>query len=179
MKMFLTILLMASALTLTLGGCAESDLSPAQSLEFRLVVLNESGERTSSLNAGDDFSIGLDLINHTRDTLYFSWSDYRRLLTQFYGREDFLLVYEMESKTMNPIGKPYNPEIALNFVDSNLPPMKIPPQGKREMIFGFFWFFRPENQPLDKGKYFSSFTDLADIEGFEVSINTSIEFEMN
>ncbi|UZD21534.1 hypothetical protein PBT90_18630 [Algoriphagus halophytocola] len=177
MKALFTLLVLITVVMVS--SCQESDLSPGQRLEFQLVVFNELGERTNSLNAGEDFSIGLDLINHTKDTLYFSWSDYRRLFTQFYGREDFLLVYEMESETMNPIGKPYDPENSLNFVDSNLSPTKIPPQGKREMIFGFFWSFRQENQPMDKGRYFSSFTDLAAIEGFEVSIDTSIEFEMN
>lgn len=85
----------------------------------------------------------------------------------------------MESENMNPIGKPYDPETSLNFVDSNLPSMKIPPQGKRDMIVGFFWSYRQENQPMDKGRYFSSFTNIATIEGFEVYIDTSIEFEVN
>ncbi|WP_026953512.1 hypothetical protein [Algoriphagus vanfongensis] len=148
-------------------------------LEFKLVVFNELGERTNSLNAGEDFSIGLDLINHTEDTLYFSRSDYVRLFTQFYEREDFLLVYKIESETMSPIGKPYDLKNQLNFATINLPPTKMPPHGKREMIFGFFWSYRQENQPMDKGKYFSSFTDFAAIEEFEVPIDTSIEFEMN
>lgn len=177
MKAIFTLLVLITGVMVS--SCQESDLSPDQRLEFQLVVFNELGERTNSLNAGEDFSIGLDLINHTKDTLYFSWSDHMRLLTQFYGREDFLLVYKMESENMDPIGKPYDPEIPINFVMINLPPTKIAPQGKREMIFGFFRSFRQENQPLHQGRYFSSFTDVVDIEGFEVSINTSIEFEMN
>ena len=177
MKNVFTLLLLI--IGVTVSSCQESDLSPDPRMEFQLIVLNELGERTNSLNAGEDFSIGLDLINYTKDTLYFSWSDYRRLLTQFYGREDFLQVYKMESETMNPIGKPYDSKISLNFVDSNLPPTKIPPRGEREMIFGFFWSFRPESQPIKKGNYFSSFTDTADLEGVEIFIDTSIEFEVN
>ncbi|WP_439489642.1 hypothetical protein [Algoriphagus sp.] len=177
MKAIFTLLVLITGVMVS--SCQESDLSPDQRIEFQLVVFNELGERTNSLNAGEDFSIGLDLINHTKDTLYFSWSDYRRLFTQFYGREDFLLVYEMESETMNPIGKPYDLKNQPNFATINLPPTKIPPQGKREMIFGFFWSYRQENQPMDKGRYFSSFTDLVAIDGIEVSISTSIEFKID
>lgn len=66
--LFAALLLFSLVMVLS---CQESDHSPDQGLEFKLVVFNELSERTNSLSAGEDFSVCLDLINHTEDTLYF------------------------------------------------------------------------------------------------------------
>lgn len=159
-------------------GCTDDDISPLQNLEFRLAIFNGDMERVTSLEEGINFYIGLELINNSADTVVFSYSDSRRLMAQFFSREDFLFVYRRVGVALIPAGKPYNPEIPLNFIDANLPPTKIHPFEKSEAILGFSWSSNSANQPLSIGNYYSSFEDKAVIENIEIDINTTIEFEI-
>src|SRR5690606_32683760 len=108
----------------------------------------------------------------------FSYSDSRRLMAQFFSREDFLLIYRVDAAHFSPVGKPYNPDIEPNFVDANLPSIMIYPLEKSSAVLGFNWFSDPENQPLDIGQYYSSFKDKAVIENVEINIDTTIKFEI-
>src|SRR5690606_33739374 len=101
-------------------SCYDEYISPLQKLEFRLAVLNKDMEQVNTLEKGMDFYLGLELVNNSTDTISFSYSDSRRLMAQFFSREDFLLIYRVDAVHFSPVGKPYNPDIEPNFVDANL-----------------------------------------------------------
>ena len=159
-------------------SCSDHDDSPLQKSEFRLAVLNEDMERVNVIEEGKNFYIGLELINNSSDTISFSYGDSNRLITQFINREDFLLIYRTDATGLIPIGKPYNPEVDLNFVASNVPPIKIPPFERSVFVLGFNWFSNTENKPLEVGNYYSSFKDKVVVDNVEMDINTAIEFEV-
>src|SRR5690606_17675142 len=112
--------------------------------------------------------------NNSSDTISFSYDDSNRLITQFISREDFLLIYRTDATDLIPVGKPYNPEVALNFVTANIPPIKIPPLERSRFVLGFSWFRNPENQPLGIGNYYSSFKDKVVVDNVEMHINTTV-----
>lgn len=168
-----------------MGGCEKNEDSPPQNLEFKLVICDEEGVELQSFEEGENFLIGIKLINNSDNTIEVTWSDQTRLLTHFHTKDDFLMVYQVVGegtgeKQLIPIGKPYDPDVPLNFTTINLSPREIP-SGDGILLQGFFWLqnpYKPDNQALVKGNYYSSFSDEVTINGVTVPVNTEITFEV-
>lgn len=168
----------------TVSGCSKADIAPMQQLEFELVVLDKNGEKTNKLKQGEDFFIGFEVSNLSEDTVFVSHRDGDRLFQQFYKQRDFLSIYRKDNGTDHQdsvyIGKPYDPDVEINFPAINLPGyfLRIPPSGQ-QYIFRASWSDNPINRPLPADNYYSAFKDKIIIEGIEIVIDTSIEFEVN
>lgn len=167
------------------SSCSKDKTLPDQALEFDLVILDKNGVKTSTLKQGEDFFIGFEVTNRSDDTVFASHEDGWRLYQQFYKQHGFLSVYQKVYGISSPqfiyIGKPYDPDVELNFQANNLPGyfLRIHPYGRQYIFHAASWFNNPMNRPLSAGRYYSHFADTTSIEGNKITIDTSIEFEVN
>jgi len=165
-------------------SCSKSDLSPLEQLTFKLVVLDENGEKRNVLKNGGNFSVGFEVVNHSDDSVSLSHEDGKKLYEQFYKQRDFLAIYRKESAENSQgavfIGKPYDSSVELYFTDNLLPGcfIDIAPSD-RQYVFLVPWTTNPANQAIPTGSYYSSFHDNVLIEDVEISIDTKVEFKVN
>ena len=172
--------MIAFIVVFSISGCSKSNIDLMHQLKFELVILNENGDKTNKLKKGEDFFIGFEVSNHSEDTIFVSHEGGRKLFQQFYKQVDFLSVYRKDSgKPPMYVGKPYDPDVEINFPDINLPGyfLHVPPSG-RQYTFRFSWLNYPINRPLPAGSYYSSFSDAISVEGIEIIIDTAVEFEV-
>lgn len=180
MKVLTKSIMVVFIIILAVSGCSENDIRPIQQLKFDLVVLDKNGVKTNRLIEGEDFFLGFEVSNNSKDTVFVSHEGGNRLFQQFYKQGDFLSIYRKNGvKPPVYVGKPYDPDVEINFPDINLPGyfLNVPPSG-RQYTFRFSWLNYPINRPLPAGTYYSSFSDAISVEGVEVIIDTAIEFEV-
>ena len=162
------------------SSCSKSDLSPLEQLTFKLVVLDENGEKRNVLEDGKNFSIGFEVTNHSDDSVLVSNEYQSKLYRQFYKQLDFLAIYRKEGAEAVFIGKPYDSSVDLEFPAIIFPGnfIKVGPSG-RQYVFLIPWTTNPTNQAIPVGNYYSHFQDKVLIEDVEISIDTKIEFKVN
>jgi hypothetical protein len=178
-KLLFPVLLLSLSL-----ACNKSDVPPLQKLKFNLVVLDENGKKQNVLKEGEDFSIGFEVVNRSRDSVFISNNDGRKLFQQFYKHDDFLSIYRKSNGVDNSqlvyIGKPYDPDIEILIAMINLQGnlVSIGPWG-RQYLFLLPWSNNKKNQTIPSGTYFSFYKDTILIEDVEIAIDTEIEFKVN
>lgn len=155
----------------------EDVLLEGELLDFQLVVYDENGVKTNSIKEGVDFSIYLERINRTDETMYVPSAVYRELLTQLHPQKEFLAVYKGSSTKGVFVGKPYDTSAEPIFPDINWPPREVPPNGVMNRA-GYPWSSNIQNQPLAKGNYISSFRGNVTVDGTRGHIDTEIIFEV-
>lgn len=180
MKSLRSYLLSFSWLILIIA-CSPKEVSPWPGFEFRLAVFDNEGNRSNVLKQGEDFWLGLELVNQSKDTIRLSYKDEIRIYTDLIDRPDFLVIYKVDPATgeQTVVGRPYGEDFRLYFHDIGGSITLIPPK-KSQQLFGMKWH-EPENRELPGvGKYHSSLkftTTLSNVEG-NVDIDTETKFEI-
>jgi hypothetical protein len=168
-KILLWVTLGASAI-----GCDEDEASVlADSLEVRLVTLDENGEERTVFKEGANVVFALKLINNSKQDI--QWSNFCQLLQL----DVFYLIYKWREddegkQELKLVGKPYPTPV--NCPDINLP-SKIP-AGMNDYSVKIPWDNNQDNLPLTPGKYFTSLQYTFETESGSKEIDLKAEFEV-
>ena len=150
-----------SALTILAAGilfsCMEDNPykppDPVETVDFGIVMFDETGTQGTSFRKGTDIKIGFKLITDGGDGLQWRTDDECRLLSS----KSFLLVFqsfESLDKPPNlyvPLGTPHL--IPTQCTTLNLPTTYI---NGGTVIFAFPWSGNPDNEPMVAGRYYAT-----------------------
>lgn len=138
-----------------LSSCLEDNFfkppDPVETVDFGIVMFDETGTEGTSFRKGTDIKIGLKLISDGGDGLQWRTDDECRLLSS----KTFLLVYQSfegldkPPTQYVPLGAPYL--IPTHCTTLDLPATYI---NGGTLIFAFPWSGNPNNKPMVAGRYY-------------------------
>lgn len=165
-------------------GCDKDDdskINQLDQLDFKIVTMDKNNTETTDFEVGEDIVLAFKAINNSGEEIEFKLKSSYLSCKEFQNEKDFLFVnkksdnYKVDSSFV-PIGKPLlNP---INCLGINLPYYAQTFKNGETILESAFWNSNPDNNKLDAGKYFTTFSlTLAD-ENMSKTWNLRCDFEV-